>query len=82
MPSDKNRTIQQSDPHHADGDYLYLQWNGLMFHEVTDIWSKLRMIQKPVIKAHVASQEKSRRQKQQRCRRQDRKEYSKYAQTK
>lgn len=41
--------VQESEPHHSDRDDFDLQGNGLMDHEVLDIWSQSRMVHQPVI---------------------------------
>ena len=57
----KNRTIEKREPDHADGEHFYLDRNGFVYHKVTDIWSKSRMLQQPVIQIAVTAIEEPRR---------------------
>ena len=41
--------VQEGKPDHGDRNDLDLQRDGLMDHEVPDIWSKSRMVHQPVI---------------------------------
>lgn len=50
MLGNEDSTIEKSYPDHAYRDYLYLQRNGLVHHEIADVRSELRVVQKPVIK--------------------------------
>ena len=65
MLSNKNSTVKQCQPKGCDCYNLYPQRNGFMFHEVGDIWTKLRMIHQPIIQSPVATQEQRSRQKKQ-----------------
>lgn len=80
--SDEDSTIQKSKPYKTDRYHLYLQGNSLMLHKIADIWAKFGMVQKPIIKFHIASEKQRRRKKQQGSSRQDRKEDSKNSQSK
>ena len=82
MLCNKNGAVQQRKPHHADGQDLYLQRNGLMYHEVLNVRSQLRVVHKPVIQSLVTTQEKRCREQKQRSGRQHRQEYAQYRQTK
>lgn len=50
MLGNEDSTVEKSYPDHAYRDYLYLQRNGLVHHEIADVRTELRMVQKPVIK--------------------------------
>ena len=41
--------VQEGEPDHGDRNDLDLQRDGLMDHEIPDIWSKSRMVHQPVI---------------------------------
>lgn len=82
MISHKDRTVKKRDPYKTYGNHLDLQRDGLIFHEIADIWSKFRMVQKPIIQFHVAAQKKGGSQKQQRSGRQHGKKYSQHSQPK
>ena len=58
MLGDKYRTIEKGDPDHAYRDDLDLKRYGPVDHEIGDIWPKTWMIEKPVVKSSVATQEK------------------------
>ena len=81
MVRHKDGAVQKGNPDKTFGNHLDLQRYSLMLHEIADIGAKLRMIQKPVVKSLVASQEKCCCQKKQGSRRKDREEYSQYAKT-
>lgn len=66
MICDEDSTIQKCDPDHADRDYLYLQRDGLMHHEVPDIWSQLGVVHQPVIQRPGAAEKQCCSKKEQR----------------
>lgn len=74
--------VQEGEPDHGDRNDLDLQRDGLMDHEVPDIWSKSRMVHQPVIQSFMAAQEECGGKKQQGSRRQDRQEDAKNAESK
>ena len=47
--SHEDGAVQEGKPDHGDRNDLDLQRDGLMDHEVPDIWSKSRMVHQPVI---------------------------------
>ena len=75
------RAIQQGKPKSRHRYNLYLQRNGLVFHEVGYIRAQLRMILQPVLQSSVATKEKRGREQQQRCSRQDRQKNAKNPQS-
>ena len=79
MVSHKDGTVQKGDPDQAHRQHLDFQRYSLILHKVADIGPQPGMIQKPVVKSPVASQEKRCCQKKQGGRRKDREEYSQYA---
>ena len=79
MVRHKDGAVQKGNPDKTYGNHLDLQRYSLMFQEVADIGPEPGMIQKPVVKSPVASQEKRCCQKKQGGRRKDREEYSQYA---
>ena len=50
-------TVQEGEPDHCDRNDLDLQRDGLMYHEVLDIWPKSRVVHQPVIQSFMAAQE-------------------------
>ena len=82
MYCDKNRAIEKRKPDHADGEHFYLDRNGFVYHKVTDIWSKSRMIKQPLIKIAITAIEEPSRQQKERCCREDGEEDTKYPQAK
>ena len=62
MLGNEDGAVEQRKPHHADGQDLYLQRNGLMYHEVLNVRSQLRVVHQPVIQPLVTTQEKRRRE--------------------
>ena len=49
--------VQEGEPDHGDRNDLDLQRDGLMYHEVLDIWPKSRVVHQPVIQSFMAAQE-------------------------
>ena len=45
----KERTVKKGDPNHAYRNYLDMQRQGFMDHEVLDVWSESRMVHQPPI---------------------------------
>lgn len=78
----ENGAVQEGKPDHGDRNDLDFQRDGLMYHEVPDIWSKSRVVHQPVIQSFVAAQEKRGSKKQQWSRRQNRQEYAENAEPK
>ncbi len=74
--------VQEGEPDHGDRNDLDLQRDGLMGHEVPDIWSKSRMVHQPVIQSFMTAQEKRGSKKQQWSRRQNRQEDAENAKSK
>ena len=74
--------VQEGEPDHGDRNDLDLQRDGLMGHEVPDIWSKSRVVHQPVIQSFMATQEKRGSKKQQWSRRQNRQEDAENAKSK
>lgn len=50
MLGDKDSAVEKGYPDHADREDLDLQGDGFMHHEIADVRTELRMVQKPVIK--------------------------------
>ena len=82
MLCNKNGAVEQRNPDHADGQDLNLQRDGLMYHEVLNVRSQLRVVHKPVIQSLVTTQEKRCREQKQRSGRQHRQKYAQYRQPK
>lgn len=82
MLCNEDGAVEQRKPHHADGQDLYLQRDGLMYHEVLNVRSQLRVVHKPVIQSLVTTQEKRCREQKQGSGRQHRQEYAQYRQPK
>lgn len=75
MFGDEYRTIEKGNPDHAHRDDLDLKRYGPVDHEIGDIWPKTWMVEKPVVKSFVATQEKRCSKKKQRGGRKHRKKY-------
>jgi len=82
MLCNKNGAVEQRNPHHADGQDLYLQRDGFMYHEVLNVRSQLRVVHKPVIHPLVATEKQRCREQKQRSGRQHRQKYAQYRQPK
>ena len=82
MLGNEDGAVEQRKPHHADGQDLYLQRNGLMYHEVLNVRSQLRVVHQPVIQPLVTTQEKRCREQKQRSGWQHRQKYAQYRQPK
>ena len=50
MLCDKDSAVEKGYPDHAYREDLDLQGNGFMHHEIADVRTELRVVQKPVIK--------------------------------
>lgn len=74
MLRNEDGTVQKRYPDHAYRDYLYLQRDGLVHHEIADIWSELRMIHQPLIQRAWAAEKKGGGKKKEGGRRQNRQE--------
>lgn len=64
--------IQQGDPDHADRDYLHLQRDRLMYHEIAYVRAQFRMVHKPVVKRSRRTEEQSGSKQKEGSRRKDR----------
>ena len=82
MLGNEDGAVEQRKPDHADGQDLDLQRDRLMYHEVLNVRSKLRVVHKPIIQSLVTTQEKRRREQKQRSGGQHRQEYTQYRQPK
>lgn len=81
MIGDKDGTVEECQPYHADGQDLDSHRDSLVKHEVPDVRPEVRMLQQPVIKSAMASIEEGRGEEKKRCGRKYRQEYTKYTQS-
>lgn len=75
MFGDEYRTIEKGNPDHAHREDLDLKRYGPVDHKICYIWSQTWMVEKPVVKSPVTTQEKCSGKQKQRGGRKHRKKY-------
>ena len=68
MVRDRYGTVDKGDPDHAYGDDLHPQRDGLVLHEIPDVGTKPRMVEKPVIERTGTAKEQCSSKKKERGR--------------